>query len=339
MPGGGERALECADDEPAHQGRIAKAHLGLRRVNVHVHHVGREVDEERRHGMATAMEEVGIGRAHGAVQQAVAYRPAVDEEVLMLRARAVEGGERRIAGEPHALALGVDGERVAREVAAHDQREPGEPSNRCVLVRPVAQHGAAVVDQGEADGRMAHGKAVDGVRGMARFGAWRLEELEPCRRGIEEVRHRDGGPLRAGGGRTRGGGAASGFDRPGVVGPGPAAGERQPADGGNGGKRLAAEAEGLDRPKIAVLGEFGGGVAGQRKRQLVAVHAAAVVGDPNEAAAALLQRNLDGARACIDGVLDQLLDHRCRPLDYLSRRDSIDHALRQETNSHGSTSR
>ena len=79
MPGGGERALECADDEAAHQGRIAKAHLGLRRVNVHVHHVGREVDEERRHGMAAAMEEVGIGRAHGAVQQAVAHRPAVDE--------------------------------------------------------------------------------------------------------------------------------------------------------------------------------------------------------------------------------------------------------------------
>ena len=80
-------------------------------------------------------------------------------------------------------------------------------------------------------------------------------------------------------------------------------------------------------------------MAGQRERQLVALHAAAVVGDPNQAAAALLQRNLDGARAGIDGVLDQLLDHRGRALDHLSRRDAVDHALRQETNRHGSSSR
>ena len=66
----------------------------------------------------------------------------------------------------------------------------------------VAQHGAAVAGQGEGDGRMAHGEAVDGVRGVARFGARRLEELEARRRGVEEIRHRDGGPRRAGGGRA-----------------------------------------------------------------------------------------------------------------------------------------
>ena len=172
------------------------------------------------------------------------------------------------------------------------------------------------------------------------FGARRLEELEPRGRGIEEVRHRDGGSLRA-----RGGGAlarlmpAAALDRPGGVGPGGAAGECQPADGGDGGERLAAEAECRDRPEVAVLCELGGGVAGQRQRQLVAAHAAAVVGDPDQPAAALLQRNLDGTRACVDGVLDQLLDHRRRPLDHLPRRDAVDHALRQETDRHGSDSR
>ena len=68
-------------------------------------------------------------------------------------------------------------------------------------------------------------------------------------------------------------------------------------------------------------------------------HAAAVVGDPDQAAPALLQRHLDGARARVDGVLDQLLDHGRRPLDHLSGRDAVDHALGQETNRHGSASR
>ena len=32
-----DRLLERADDEAAHEGRIAEAHLGLGRVDVHVH--------------------------------------------------------------------------------------------------------------------------------------------------------------------------------------------------------------------------------------------------------------------------------------------------------------
>ena len=136
MAGGGERPLERADDEAAHQRGIAEADLGLGRVDVDVDHVGREIDEERRHGMAAAVQQVGVGRAHGAVQQAVAHRPAVDEEILVLRAGAVEGGQRRVAGEAHALALGVDGERVLGEVAAHDQREAREAPGRRIFVGP-----------------------------------------------------------------------------------------------------------------------------------------------------------------------------------------------------------
>ena len=35
-PGAGERLLEGADDEAAHERRIAEAHLGLGRMHVHV---------------------------------------------------------------------------------------------------------------------------------------------------------------------------------------------------------------------------------------------------------------------------------------------------------------
>ena len=257
----------------------------------------------------------------------------------MLRAGAVEGGERRIAAEPHAVALGVDGQRVLGKGPAHDQREPGEQPLRRVLVGCVAECGAAVAGQGEADGGMAHGEPVDRVGGVARFGARRLEELEPRRRRVEEVRHRDGGPGRARRRRARAHRAARSLDRPRILRAGRAAGQREPADGGDGGQRLAAETERPDRPQIAVPGELGGGVAGERERQLVARHAAPVVGDTDEAAAALLQRHLDGPRARVDRVLDQLFDHRRRTLDYLAGGDPVDRALRQQTYRHGPASR
>ena len=46
---------------------------------------GSSVDEQRRHRMAVALHEVGIGGAERAEEQLVAHRPAVDEEELRER--------------------------------------------------------------------------------------------------------------------------------------------------------------------------------------------------------------------------------------------------------------
>src|SRR3546814_8257043 len=95
--------LAGGDDEAAHQARIAEAHLGLGRMHVHVDLLGRQLDEERHQGMAVAREEVLIGAADGAVEQLVAHRTAVHEEILVLRVAAVE---RRQAGAPRPPAGG-----------------------------------------------------------------------------------------------------------------------------------------------------------------------------------------------------------------------------------------
>ena len=47
---------------------------------------------------------------------------------------------------------------------------------------------------------------------------------------------------------------------------------------------------------------------------VVAVHAAAVVGDLYEPLAALLRRDADARRACVNGILDEFLDDGCGTL-------------------------
>ena len=92
VTGLGERMAQCPDDQAAYQRPIAETHLGLGRMHVDIDVGGIDVEEQRHHRMAVARQQVLVGAAHRAEQQAVAHRPAVDEQVLPLRAGAVEGG-------------------------------------------------------------------------------------------------------------------------------------------------------------------------------------------------------------------------------------------------------
>ena len=70
------------------------------------------------------------------------------------------------------------------------------------------------------------------------------------------------------------------------------------------------------------------------EREVVSVHAGAVVGDADQPQAAARRRDVDAARAGIDRVLDQLLDDARRPLDDLTRGDAVDEIRRQLTYGH-----
>jgi hypothetical protein len=170
---------------------------------------------------------------------------------------------------------------------------------------------------------MRDGEAADDLGDGLRLGAVALQELEARRRRGEEVRDLDPG-------------AARGRRRPDLV---PDAGldqhsgagrrvrgarrDRQPRDGADGRQRLAAEAERADARQVAV-GQLRGGVALDREGEVLRAHAAAVVDDADELAPARLDPHLDGARAGVDGVLDELLHGRGRPLDDLAGGDAVD---------------
>ena len=86
------------------------------------------------------------------------------------------------------------------------------------------------------------------------------------------------------------------------------------ADGGDRRQRLAAEAQGGNREQIVVVFQLAGGMALKGQQRVVAHHSAAVVGDVDELAPAGLDVNADARGSGVQGVLDQLLDHRGRTL-------------------------
>ena len=140
VAGAGQRVAQAPTIRPRTRAGIAEAHLGLGRMDVDVDLLGRQLDVERDQRMAVAGQEVGVGGAQRALQQPVAHRPAVDEQVLVGRRCRVEGRQAGIAGQPHALALRVDGERVVGEVAA---QMAARRASRAVAARPSGRRPAA----------------------------------------------------------------------------------------------------------------------------------------------------------------------------------------------------
>jgi hypothetical protein len=68
------------------------------------------------------------------------------------------------------------------------------------------------------------------------------------------------------------------------------------------------------------------------EEQLVAIHAAAVVGNANQRAAAILDRDFDRRSARVERVLDELLYRRRRPLDDFSGGDLVRDRRRENRN-------
>jgi hypothetical protein len=165
------------------------------------------------------------------------------------------------------------------------------------------------------------------------LGARRFQEFEAGRRRVEKIAHLDARALAER--RRLHGGFHPAFDPdgPSVVAAALAAGDAEATDGADRGQRFAAEAEMIDAQEM-VVGKLRGAMALDRQRELVAVHADAVVADDHEALPALLQRHVDARRTGIDRILDQLFQRRGRTLDHLAGGDAIDEGFRQKANRH-----
>ena len=86
--------------------------------------------------------------------------------------------------------------------------------------------------------------------------------------------------------------------------------------------RLSTRERGaLAGTEIVARANLARGVPLEAEQRVVAIHADAIIDDPNRAAAAAPDGHLDPRRVGIERILDQLLHHRSRPLDDLPRRD------------------
>ena len=123
VPGGMQRGGQRVDEQRAHAPAIAEAHLDLGRMHVDVDLLRRQRHEQRQQGMATARDEIAVGGAHGADQQLVLHRAAVDEQELLRDVGPVQGRQPGKARDRHAVAFAGYRHRVVHERAAHDAPE------------------------------------------------------------------------------------------------------------------------------------------------------------------------------------------------------------------------
>ena len=162
------------------------------------------------------------------------------------------------------------------------------------------------------------------------------EEFPPRRRVEEQVGYLDGGSGRQGG-VIHVQNPASGNLHAGSSGSGPESGggrgfERHPRHGCDRRQRLAAKAQRGDGKQVVGRAQLGGGVALKGQQRVVAVHAAAVVGHPDQPPPARFHIHADARGPRVQGVFQQLLHHRRRTVHHLAGGNLVGHLVRQDAN-------
>ena len=313
------------EDKLVHAASIPEAHLGLGRVHVHVDDLRRQFKEQRKGRMAVVVQHVTIGFADGMREQLVAHEAAVDEQVLGIAPGPRAGRQARQAIQTQISGGFVEGAGGGGELRAHHRQHARLP----VASRQAFRH-PPVVDEREGHAGMRQGQPADHAFAMGIFGGRGLEELASGRGIDEQVAHLGHGALREDGRLRCANPAVERGGPPGMPSRCHPAGHLQARDGGDTGQGLAAKAQAGDPFQIVEAGDLAGCVTGQRQTQVVGGDAVAVIRDPDQADAALLQIDADVARAGIEAVLDHLLERRGGPLHHLARGDLRDQEVGQQ---------
>ena len=317
----GQRVLHRMAHRLVQLAGVAKTHLDLGRMDVHVDAVRRDVDEQQVGRLARAMQHVFEGGARAVGDELVAHEAAVDVDVLLVGARARRIRQADAAFESHAAVGGVQGAaRVDEFVAQHVAHPLVEPR-----VLPVSGQLAVVPDR-KADVGARQRLAAHGLQAVRELGRVGLEELAACRGAEEQLAHFDAGAHRACRGREF---AGARVDALGMRRVDRATGDGHVGDRRDGRQRLAAKAHRRHILQLLERGDLAGGVAPQRQRKLGRGDAGAVVfkHDAAHAARGQPQHHLRGAS--VERVVEQLAHHRGGPLDHLTGSDLADELVGQ----------
>ena len=230
-----------------------------------------------------------------------------------------------VAGQLDPLGRRLNPNQLLGQLSAIQGADPIPPA---VDRRQVVHH-PLVVPQREMDVRPRQRDASKRLAPMPQLGLRRAKELSPHRRVVKQRphlhrradRHSARPQLRAIPARRL-------HFRPRVL-AGRSAANQQIAHLGDRRQRLAAKSQRAHAKQIIRVADLACGVSRQRQTHLIGSDAAAVVGNPHQLGAALVQSHIDTRGPGVDAVLHQLLDHAGGPLNHLPRRDLVDHAGRQ----------
>jgi hypothetical protein len=110
-------------------------------------------------------------------------------------------------------------------------------------------------------------------------------------------------------------------------------------DGGDRRQGFAAEAERTDGEQVVDRVQLGGRMSLNSQRHLRRRNPFTVVGDLDQASPSPFDAHPDRVRPGVQGVLHQLLDDRCRPLDHFPGGNRRGNFRRQDLYRHGTAPR
>ena len=324
----GELAQEVAQglgDGAARGVGILEAHFALGRVDVEIGEGRVDLEEEEGAGVGASRQEAFEAVLEGLEEGPLLHPAAVDEGLHEAAVGPVEGrpGEDDFALE--ARPREADGvEELARRLAQAVRDAAGALGRE----EDLGLGGAGL--EGEADARMGEGLVDEDLAAEGGLGLGPLEELAPGGEVGEEPRDGHGRALAPRAGRDRGRGAGA-RDQALRRGRGRVAAQDLHAGrGGYGSQGLAAEAEAPGPQEVVGRGYLRGRVRQDREREVLGVHARAVVREADEADAPLLDADGYLPRPRVDGVVEELAEGRGRAIDDLSRGDEPGDGGRQD---------
>ena len=302
---------------------LSEADFGFGGVYVDIDLFRGHLKEQEDDGETGGRNDVAVGLSDAVDEQAVADKALVDKDldgvaVVLLEFRlGVEAGEAEVSGIADGL-IGVflPGGRLGQAAMGKGTlRGNWEQLGEGVFAEDLVDALGGAGDGGRGDDgvggggelevflRMDEGVVGDEGGDVTEFSAFGAEEFAAGGGVEEEVGYGDGGSAGEGnvvdvedfaagdfkvgsGGFVTGGGI-----------------ECDAGDGGDGRKSFAAEAEGGYREEVVGGAKFGGGMALEGEQGVVAVHALAVVGDADEAAATGFDLDADAVGAGVESVL------------------------------------
>ena len=290
-------------------------------VDIHVHGVELGLEVEDAAGELSHHLLVGVGLLQGGHHGAAFDVAAVDEEVLIAPGAPAAGGQGHKAGHRHILPRPLHrGEAQGQVPAQH-----GVQGGLELAVAGGEQVLLAVPEELDAHLRVGQGQPLHHGKAGCPLGGVLLHKLEPGGGVVEQVPHHHGGALGTARlllahhhpGLQREGGPQGGI--------GGAGEQLHPGHGGDGSQSFAPEAQGADGLQVVLGAQLAGGVAEEGGGGLVGGNAAAVVGDPDQGHAPVLDLHRQLVRSGVDGVLHQLLHHGGGALDHFTGCDQVGH--------------
>ena len=266
-----------------HLAAVAKAHLDLGRVHVHVNPRGVYRYIQRVHGLAVAVQHVGIGTARAVRQHLVAHKPAIDIAKLLVCARTCGIGDAGAAPDTHFL-LSVQG--GAAVVHPHGPlykicaQQISQPLVQCRLratrAGPPLLYQFALGPDGKAHVGAGQCMATHGFNAMCEFGGVGFQKLAPCGGAEKQLFH-----FHCGARATRHGSQLTGatFQRISIR---LAIGPRMDCTvsyGVDSGQRFTPKPHGADGLQVKQVADLAGSVPPEGQRKLFAQNTAAVVFD------------------------------------------------------------